>query len=137
MTREDIIAAAQKFYSLAMSDVDSLIAEGGISSDFVLENYLPSIIPFGGKFEGQDGLLTYLSGFDGAIDITDFNITEMLVDGQKVTVTGSETSKVIPTGKVYKMDWVHILHINDSGQICYLHEYNDTAVMQTAFQVNL
>ena len=104
-----------------------------LAPDFVLENPLPSIIPFGGRYEGGDGFVRYATGIGEGIRIEEFTIDRMLCDGEYVTVTGRERSQVPSTGKRYTMEWVHVLRISEAG-IHSMREYNDTAAMQEAFE---
>jgi len=123
---------AAKLYELFtaanIGEITTLLAE-----DFVLENPLPAIIPFGGTYEGAAGFVEYAQGIGAAIAIEDFGIDRILCDGDHVAVAGRERSRVVSTGRTYAMEWVHVLRIAN-GRIHHLREYNDTAAMLAAFE---
>jgi len=103
-----------------------------VDAQAVLENPLPDPIPFGGRFEGHDGFIAYLQAIPAAIDIEQFDVDEILSEGERVVVLGRETSRVISTDKRYTMAWVHVFTVRD-GHIQHFREYNDTAAMLSAF----
>jgi hypothetical protein len=133
MTKEEITARVNEFYGLLLSDLLALFDHGLVTDDIVWDNFLPEDFPFGGTYKGRAGLETYLGQIGAAIQINDFQILDVFVDGNTALATGSEQSNVVATGKSYQMDWVHLLRFNDAGAVEYLREYNDTARMAVAF----
>jgi ketosteroid isomerase-like protein len=98
-----------------------------------LENYLPEHFPFGGRYEGRDGMLQYLQEISAAIDMGPLDMQEWLCEGNSVAVRGEEGSLVLATQKRYHMRFVHWLSVNERGQITNMREFNDTAAMAEAF----
>ncbi len=103
-----------------------------VDTEAVLENPLPGPIPFGDRFEGREGFAAYLQAIPAAIDIEQFEVDDILSEGDRVVVLGRETSRVLSTDKRYTMSWVHVLRVHD-GRIQHFREYNDTAAMLAAF----
>jgi len=103
-----------------------------VDTEAVLENPLPGPIPFEGRFEGREGFAAYLQAIPAAIDIEQFEVDDILSEGDRVVVLGRETSRVLSTDKRYTMSWVHVLRVHD-GRIQHFREYNDTAAMLAAF----
>lgn len=127
---EDLVRA---FYDRVLAgDVKEAVAEY-LTPDVVWENPLPEPIPFGGIFEGAQGAGRYLRLLFEQVQIEDFQIDRIVVDGDCVVVLGSETSRVSATGRVYRMEWVHVLGLRGK-KIETLREYNDTAAMLAAFR---
>ncbi|MEH6550533.1 MAG: nuclear transport factor 2 family protein [Pseudomonadales bacterium] len=133
MNNEETIAYVKQFYAdfLACTDLPAFL-EKYIVDEVVWENFLPSNIPFGGSFSGKAAYAEYLTILLQAIDMQQFDIDKIVVDGELVVIFGSETSKVYATELSYTMDWIHELKIVD-GMIVYAREYNDTAAMTIAF----
>ena len=128
--------AAEKvkdFYQMIMTDTEAAIARY-VSADIVWENPLPEGIPFGGRYEGVEGLVSYLTQLAGEIEMSPLNFTEIIADEDKAAAIGIEQNTlVISTGKSYTMPFVHVLKFNQDGKINYVYEYNVTSDMVKAF----
>lgn len=112
--------------------VDEAI-ERYIAPDLVLENPLPEGIPFGGRYEGPEGVARYLQLLFDTIEMEVFDVEDVIVDGDRVATAGRETSLVKPTGRRYTMQWAHVLRVR-GDQLVHWREYNDTAAMLQAFE---
>ena len=130
-----LIGRAQQFYGSLLTDFDTAVREY-VSDAFVLENYLPAEIPFGGRYEGHEGLGRYLGELAAAIEMGPLDLKEWLASGNSVVVRGSESSTVLATGKRYAMDFVHWLEFDEDGRVVSMREYNDTAEMASAFRAD-
>lgn len=128
------LQTTQEFYALFGNGKIAELLERFVDEDSVLDNPLPDPITFGGQFKGRQGFGAYVQGIFAAIEIEQFEIDELIVDGDRVAVLGRETSRVLSTGKRYSISWVHVLTVRD-GRVKYLREYNDTAAMALAFTV--
>ena len=70
-----------------------------------------------------------------AIELKPLHIDEIVVQGFTVVVVGVERgTRVIPTGKHYDMDYVHVLKFDAAGKLTYLREYNQYEEMAEAFR---
>ena len=128
----DLVAKAKTFYKGALTNpVD--VCEKFLSQDFILENYLPKHIPFGGRYEGVSGFLRYLGEISSAIDMGPLQMDEWVTGGNVVVVRGTEESLVKSSGRKYSMRFVHWLTFDASGRISNMREFNDTAEMAEAF----
>jgi ketosteroid isomerase-like protein len=127
-----LIERAKTFYQLALSDLPRAIEEC-IAPEFVLENPLPGVIPFGGRYEGGDGLALYLQRIAEHIDMGPLDLQEWVEAGPNVIVCGFEKSVVRTTGRTYEMEFVHWLRFAPDGRLLHMREYNDTAAMAAAF----
>ena len=106
---------------------------GADAEQFVLENPLPDLIPFGGTYRGKSGLLQYLGEINEAIEMGPLEFDEWLADEKSVVARGREVSRVRSTGRSYNMRFVHWLSFDESGRVTAMLEYNDTAEMARAF----
>lgn len=128
----NLIERAKTFYELALSD-PARACEEFLATDFVLENPLPSQIPFGGVYQGADGFVQYLTQIAETIEMGPLEMAEWTADKRTVAVRGEEESLVKSTGRKYRMRFVHWLSFDDEGKITAMREFNDTAEMQKAF----
>ena len=106
---------------------------GAFADDGRLVNLLPDELPFGGVYEGPEGVQKYLDEIREALRIESLKIKDMVCDDERVVVIGSEQSRFLANGQAYEMDWVHVNTIRD-GKIVEMREYNDTAAMIEAYR---
>jgi ketosteroid isomerase-like protein len=128
----NLIERAKSFYGLALSD-PARACEEYLAADFVLENPLPSYIPFGGTYQGAEGFVKYLTQISETIDMGPLVMAEWAADDHTVVARGEEDSLVKSTGRRYRMRFVHWLSFDESGKITAMREFNDTAEMGKAF----
>ena len=129
----DLIERTKQFYALLLSDF-AAATEQFLADDFVWENPLPEIVPFGGIYHGAEGLLAYLQGLAAAIEMSPLHFDEMIAGDDVVAAIGVERNTlVLPTGKRYDMPFVHVIRFNDEGKVSHVREYNDTKEMLAAF----
>jgi ketosteroid isomerase-like protein len=130
----NLIDRAKAFYNQALTEpVDA--CEEYLSNEFVLENYLPENIPFGGRYEGASGFLQYLGEIESAIEMGPLKMDAWMADANNVAVRGTERSLVKSTDRKYQMRFVHWLTFDSRGRITNMREYNDTAEMAKAFDL--
>ena len=111
-------------------------ALGMMSEDITWINRLPEHIPFNGEFHGHEGIARYFQllaeNFElGNYDLDSFDFIE--TDDTLVIVGCEAGGKVIPTGKVFDLDFVWVVRFDSEGRISYLREHNDTAAIGAAF----
>lgn len=127
------IDRTRDFYELLLTDFNAA-TEKYVAEDFVWENPLPDIIPFGGIYEGKAGLGQYLQEISEALTMSPLSFTDMIADGPLVAAIGIEENTLVKsTGKHYTMPFVHVLRFTDEGKVKHLREYNDIREMITAF----
>ena len=88
---------------------------------------------FGGKRHGHAEVGEFFSALVTDEDMTLFEPTEFIADGEKVVVLGKSASTVRSTGKKYEIDWVHIFTVKDE-KITSFVEFFDNALATRAFQ---
>lgn len=128
----DAKSIVMAFYEAILAGQVEEAIRDRMTSDVVWDNPLPEPIPFGGRFEGHDGVADYLGKMFGDIEIEDFEIKDVVAEGDHVVLIGHETSLVKSTGKRYTMDWVHDVRLRD-GRVAYIREYNDTVRILAAY----
>jgi ketosteroid isomerase-like protein len=128
----DLIDKVKTFYAELSSDPVAACEEF-LSGEFVLENFLPEQIPFGGRYEGAEGLLRYLGEIFAAIEMEPLEMDEWVADSRTVAVRGEDKGLVRSNGRRYRMRFVHWLTFDETGHIAFMREFNDTAALAGAF----
>ena len=134
MTGEEATAKILGFIGQLVTDVDAATAQ--LAQGFVWENYLPDHVPFGGRYEGAEGVAAYLEALDATWEIGELDVSETLVsdDQRAFSMIGVERngrSKV--TGRHCDMAFVWVVKVDAEGRFTYLREYNDTAAMGSCY----
>jgi ketosteroid isomerase-like protein len=133
MRPQELIERTQKFYQMALTDLEKALEQYVAAEGVIWENPLPQHIPFGGTYEGHDGLRRYLALVNDHIEMNQFEFGEAVAQGDTVMVAGRERSRVRSSGRTYEMDFVHLLKFTPDGKVRYVREYNDTAAIGAAF----
>ena len=129
----DYAALTRSFYELLLTDFEAAVA-GHLAPDFRWENPLPASIPFGGTYEGADGLARYLTELTAAIDMAPLQFDDVIAGAGIVSAIGVERQTLVrATGKRYDMPFVHVVRFDDDGRVAHVREYNDTREMVAAF----
>ena len=134
MTDADYQDKITQFLTLLMTDMEA--AGGMMAEGFVWENFLPDNVPFGGRYEGLDGMKTYFAQLGETWEIGGLDFSEIIVsdDGKRIAAVGVERNgKALATGKSCYMDFVWIFKLDDSGRFTYVREFNDTHTIGQTF----
>ena len=102
----------------------------------VWENYVPDHIPFGGRYEGMQELVRYLTELSMSITMGPLEYFEFYAetDTNTLLVVGRENNSVSKiTGRTYNMPFVWVAKFNEDGRLIYCREHNDTCEMSAAF----
>ncbi|MBT6277735.1 MAG: hypothetical protein HOI95_26820 [Chromatiales bacterium] len=133
MTQLNVEERTLEFYRLLTADFMCVVNEW-LADDFQWINHLPERIPFGGVYQGAMGLGQYGQELASAIELKPLEVDEIIVQGLTAVVIGVEkATRVIPTGKYYDMDWVHVVKYAEDGRLRYVREYNQYEGMLAAF----
>lgn len=130
----DLAQHTRELYRLLTDDFAAVVNDW-LAPGFVWINHLPDHIPFGGVYEGAAGLAQYGGELAAAIELKPLHIDEIIISDLSAIVIGTErNTRVIPTGKHYDMDYVHVARFNAQGKLTYLREYNQYEGMAAAFR---
>ena len=89
--------------------------------------------PFSGNRLGLKEVGDFFKLLDALEEISYFEPTEFIAQGDRVVVLGRSKATVKATGRSYETDWVHIFTVRD-GKITNMHEFFDNAAATRAFQ---
>lgn len=135
MTKEELIQRFSTFMETALT-VPALAFADMTDPNVVWENHCPEHIPYGGKYEGIQELVRYLTELSGAIVMGPMDFFDFYAETETNTlvVVGRENNSVSKlTGRTYNMPFVWVARFNDEGRLIYCREHNDTYEMALAF----
>ena len=134
MNKQQAIDSVNKYMELLLTDFPACTRM--MADDFVWENFLPSQVPFGGRYEGAAGLQTYLEQLAAAWVIGELVFLDFIFDPetQILAATGVEKNgKSILSGRTCDMAFVWEFRFAEDGMLSYIREYNDTAAIGGTF----
>jgi len=135
MNKEQLVECFTTFMATVLTTPAKAFADM-IDPQVVWENYVPDHIPYGGRYEGIQELVRYLTELSVAINMGPLEYLEFYAeaDTNTLVVVGRENNSVSKiTGRPYNMPFVWIARFNDEGRLIYLREHNDTCEMSAAF----
>ena len=136
MNKQQAIETVNRYMGLLLTDYPECLKL--MSDNFVWENFLPSHIPFGGRYEGVSGLRKYLEQLSAAWVIGELVFLEFIFDPETKTLaaTGIEKNgKATTTGRTCDMAFVWEFRFAEDGRLAYVREHNDTAAIGATFDM--
>jgi ketosteroid isomerase-like protein len=128
-TRE-IIASLYEAFS--KGDIPFIL--DSISDEFTWQDPCnPSIVPFGGRYEGKSGMGNFFQNLGGSVDTTLFNVDSFTSEGDKVVGTGQHGFTVRKNGKKALLDWAMVWKFKGDLPVAGRSYYN-TAASENAFK---
>ncbi len=130
-TTEDNIAIVKRSYTqFASGDMEGLVNN---YDDSLATWDMAGDAPWSGHYEGHAGIWEFLGKFGEALDLTAFEPSQFIGDGDTVLVTGHLAGKAKTTGKEIDMDFVHVLTLKDGKQVTF-RDFHDTQATAQAFK---
>jgi ketosteroid isomerase-like protein len=114
--------------SFQRGDVESIL--NNLTDDFIYD--VPGPAPFAGRREGRDGMRRFFEEMGRAVQYDQFDVNEILADGDKVIVLGQERATVRATGTRFETEFAHVYTVRD-GKLSHGRAYADTAAFGAAF----
>ena len=90
-------------------------------------------IPYNGTYNGKDGAVQFIGNIISNVDILDFQVANILANGNTVVVLGSEKQRIKSNGQVLEQSWVQVYTI-ENNLIIRMEEYANTAHSLKLFQ---
>jgi len=127
--KEDLVQRA--YLALDADDVPALLAL--FSADATVEYPAPGDLPYGGAWEGHEGIGRFLDLHDATEEILEFEPNGMAVAGDDVYVRGHFRGRSRATGRTWETRWVHVFNVV-GDRIRRWDGYFDTAAAVAAHQ---
>jgi ketosteroid isomerase-like protein len=135
MNKDQLIECFTTFMGTVLT-TPALAFADMVDTEVVWENYVPEHVPFGGKYEGIQELVRYLTELTVAIQMGPLEYHEFHAETETntVVIVGKEIDSVSKTtGRSYNMPFVWIARFSDEGRLTYCREHNDTCELAAAF----
>lgn len=84
--------------------------------------------PWAGRWQGIDKIREYFQVMPAALEMKKHTITNWVVDGDCVAVTGTEAGASRKSGKEYEAKWCWVFTVRD-GKIALWDAYEDTQAL--------
>ncbi len=94
--------------------------------------YSPGTTSFSGRRSGRDQVRRYFEELNHLVSFDEFDLDDVLIDGDKAVTMGRERVKVKETGRHFESDWVHVFTYR-AGRISAVRLFFDTHAMAAAF----
>jgi ketosteroid isomerase-like protein len=92
----------------------------------------PGGAPFSGHRHGRDQMRAFFQEMRQAIEVQQFDIDDLIADGDKVAVLGRQRATVRETGRHFETQWVHVYTLR-GGKIVHGQAFTDTHAVASAF----
>jgi ketosteroid isomerase-like protein len=119
----------QRMYdAFQRGDVDAILAN--LTDDFAWN--MPGPAPFAGQRSGREGMRQFFEEMGRGVEIDQFDVDEILSDGDKVVVLGRERAKIRATGATYESDFAHVYTLR-GGRVSHGRVFSDTSAAAAAW----
>jgi ketosteroid isomerase-like protein len=109
-----------------------------MTDDFAWENFLPSHVPFGGRYEGAAGLQEYVAQLSESWVIGELVFHDFVFDPETRILAApgvEQNGSSVATRRTCDMPFVWEFRFSTDGKLRYVREYNDTAAIGATFDV--
>jgi len=129
MSEQNIEILRSAYAAFSAGDIDTLMAVFADDADW----HYPEIegVPYSGHQKGRDGIRSFFAGLAESEEVLKFERKAFSADGDRVIAQGVYEARVRATDRVWRTDWVHVIHMRD-GKIQDFAHYLDTAQAQAA-----
>lgn len=128
MSSENKQIVQRMYDAFGRGDIDAILES--LTDDFIWN--VPGPAPFAGRRTGKESMRKFFAEMNGAVETDQFDVSEMLSDGDKVVVLGRERSKIRATGSTYETDFVHVYTLR-GNLVSHGQVFGDTAAAGAAW----
>jgi ketosteroid isomerase-like protein len=130
MSTDRSLQKAERLY--AALDADDIPAVLGLCADDVTIEYpVNGSLPYGGVWQGREGVARFLDIHDEAEEILRFDVMRMIGEGDTVVVLGEFAGRAKPDGREWFTRFVHQLTFADARLLRW-EAFFDTAAAVAA-----
>lgn len=132
MTEQETLNRIKQGYDyFASGNIAALVDELADDVEWITPDL--ESVPFSGTCHGKGEVANYFKLLGDAIQITRFEVRDIIAGEDKAAATGLLVGDVATTGKTLEMDWMHLLQYDRNGKLKRCQQFFDTAAMKAAF----
>lgn len=125
--KEDLVGRA--YAALDADDMPAFLEL--FTADAIVEYPASGSLPYGGEWQGHEGIARFLDLHDETEEILDFEPRDMAVVDDEVFVRGFFRGRSRTTGRTWETRWVHVFRM-DGDRLARWDSYFDTAAAVAA-----
>jgi uncharacterized protein len=127
MSSENKQLVQRMYDAFNRGDIDTVLAN--MTDDITW--YMPGPAPFAGHRAGRDEVRKFFAEAAGATQMDEFDVDELLADGDRVVALGRQRATVRETGRHFESRWAHVYTIR-TGKVAACEIYMDTHAAASA-----
>ncbi len=132
MSEQTNVEVVQRAYeAFGRGDIPAMLEVMTDDVDWNLQG--PSAIPWAGPRHGREEVGEFFSLLGQTLDFEQFEIREIVSQGDTVVHLGYERLRVKQTGRLVEAEWTHVYTLRN-GKVAKGRFYVDTAQMVVALQ---
>jgi ketosteroid isomerase-like protein len=128
---ENVETVQRVFQAFGRGDIPGVLAL--LAEDVLWFFPGPPAIPFAGERRGHEGATQFFQTLGGAVEFEQFEVRELVAQGDKVVALGFERGRVRATGRTFDNPWALVFTLR-GGRVAEFRSYEDTAALAEAFR---
>jgi uncharacterized protein len=118
----------ETYAAFSRGDIEAVLS--AMTDDVALDS--PGGAPYSGRRQGRDAVRRYFAELDRYLRLDEFDMDEILEDGNRVVVLGRERATIKDTGSVFSSRFAHVYGFR-KGSIAEVMIFFDTHAAASAF----
>ena len=114
-------AVEAAYVAFGKGDIPSVIAMNAPDALWVI--HTAATAPYQGEHKGIEGIGTLFGLLPDSIDITEFDMAPVAIDGDVVVAKGVQTYTVKKTGKTVSGSFLHLFTFGPDGKVARFEEW--------------
>ena len=128
----EVSVVGQMFQAFGAGDMEAL--QKTLSPNTVWNYNGSEFIPYAGTYKGKAEVVGFIGKIMTHVDVLDFQVKQMISEGNTVVVLGSEKQQLKKNGQILEQDWVQIYTV-ENGLITKMEEFANTAYAEKLFKI--
>ncbi|MCA1613272.1 MAG: nuclear transport factor 2 family protein [Acidobacteria bacterium] len=129
--RSNVEVVQNLFAAFGRADIPGVLAL--LAGDVAWVFPGPPSIPFAGERNGHAGATEFFTALGGAVEFEQFEVRELVAQGDKVVALGFERGRGRASGRTFENHWALVFTVR-GGKVTHFRSYEDTAALAEAFR---